>query len=116
MRFEVRGVDAPLDLTTRDYVLRRMAFSLERFSTRIDAVSVSLRGGDGTLCHIRVRGHRAGPSGDVHTALTWSFTVREWHVDPRVAIDSAFARANRSVARRLGRSHDRTRTVHRIAL
>src|SRR5690348_8295609 len=94
MRLAAHGVDLSGDL--KDYIRRRVHFSLGRFAARIRSLSIRVadvngpRGGVDKCCDIRV---------DV--GLRQPVIVRERQANLHVAVAFAMERAERAVERKL---------------
>jgi ribosome-associated translation inhibitor RaiA len=100
MEIHVRTRVAGAGERVRDYVERRLRFSLGRFSRRILRVTVRIvdlngpRGGVDKVCRIEVRLLPAG-----------CFLAEDWDSDLHAAIDRAAERVARSVSRAINRAH-----------
>jgi ribosome-associated translation inhibitor RaiA len=95
LRLTARGVDLSSEL--REYVQRRVHFSLGRFAPRIRSVSIRLtdvngpRGGADKCCLIRL-----------HSGLKQEVIVHERHANIYAAAAIAIERVQRSFVRQLG--------------
>jgi len=109
LRLSARGVELSAEL--KDYVTRRVHFSLARFAGRIRTLSVRLadvngpRGGVDKRCDVRV-----------DAGLRQEVIVRERQATIHAAVAFAMDRAERAVRRRLklagtGRGMETDRTV-----
>lgn len=112
MQIDIQALNFPLTQALRDYVIRRLGFSLSSRDDHILRVMVRLsdingpRGGEDKCCHIQV----------VLPQLT-DVVIEDTEADMYTAIDRAADRAGRTVGRRVARHRDRDRTssLHRLA-
>jgi ribosome-associated translation inhibitor RaiA len=98
MRLEIRHDGVAIDERTRDHIERRLGFALDRFSPRIDHVTVFLsdqngpRGGKDERCRVMVNLPASGP-----------VVVDATETELLSAIDRAAHRANHAVGSMLER-------------
>ncbi|QDV32939.1 HPF/RaiA family ribosome-associated protein [Tautonia plasticadhaerens] len=98
MQLEIRHDRTPLDAKARDHIERRLGFALDRFSRRIDRVTVFLsdqngpRGGQDLRCRVVVNLPAAEP-----------VVVDATEAGLAPAIDRAAHRARHAVGSLLGR-------------
>ena len=102
MQFEIRGRDISITEALRDHIERRLRFALDRFTTRIKQVHVTLvdlngpRGGIDKCCKLAISLDRS------------STIVVESHAsEVYVAIDGVADKAAIYIGRRLKRPHGR---------
>ena len=111
MKVLIRSRHLRAGVRLRDYVLRRLQFSLGRFSRRVDRATVHLvdvngpRGGEDKVCRIEVR---LRPGGSVF--------VEETAAAISMAIAGAADRVSRAVAKTLARRRDIDRATPAWAL
>lgn len=109
MRIEIKSRGVDVDTELREYVHRRAAFALSRFGDDVREVLVTLedvngpRGGIDQLCKLVVTLRR------VDEPVVCETTDKEM----QAAIDIAFGRASRTVARNMDRIVDRRRSALR---
>lgn len=106
MHIEIQARDFQLTEALRDYVERRLRFALSARDDAIMRVQVRLsdvngpRGGKDKCCHVQVLLPGLG-----------SVVIEDTESDLYVAIDRAADRSSRTVARKLGRLHSRSRAA-----
>jgi len=105
MQIEIQARNFPLTLALRRHVKRRLDFALSTRYEHIQRIQVRLsdingpRGGKDKCCHIQVTLPRLA---DV--------VIEDTESNLYVAIDHAAERTSRTIARRLGRKRDNSRT------
>lgn len=98
MKVEVRAEGIPMTKHLRAFVERKLRLALGRFGERVRAVRVRLtdingpRNGEDIRCHIQAS-----------VAHGRTLTIQEQRTDPFSAVARATDRAQRSVARQIGR-------------
>ena len=111
MKVLIRSSHLPAGRRLRDYVLRRLRFSLGRFPGRVDRATVYLadvngpRGGEDKVCRVDVRLSSAG-----------SVFVEETSSGIGMAVSGAMERLSRAVAKALARRRDLDRASRRWVL
>lgn len=105
MQIDIQSQGFTLTEGLRDYVMKRLAYGLNHGDEAITRVSVRLsdingpRGGEDKRCFIEVR---------LKTAP--AVVIEDTEADLYVAIDRAAERAGRTLARRLARQREFTKT------